>query len=63
MRFTWEFSYRDCPPFLAEDWSKVDRQAEVKWFRTAFAKELQQAAERIGSEPTFHWGLVHWFFA
>jgi hypothetical protein len=30
----------------------VDRRAEVRWFRAAFAAEL------FGGGPTFHWGLV-----
>jgi hypothetical protein len=63
MLLLWYFTMRDCPPFLAEDWSEIDRQAEVEWFRSAFAEELQQSAEQIGSEPSFRWGLVHWFIS
>jgi hypothetical protein len=61
MRFAWHCIEGEVPPFVATEWGAVDRQAELAWFRTAFADELRQWAKQIGSEPTFHWGAVHWY--
>ena len=61
MLFEFSFIENYGPPFMAEDWCAINRRAEVKWFRKAFAEELQQFAKQIGSKPTFHWGLVHWY--
>jgi len=45
---------------LATDWTAVNTQLEIEWFRVAFGVELSHASRLMGEEPTFHWGLVHW---
>lgn len=46
-------------PFPAPaDWAGLDRRAEVRWLRSAFAAELGRAGELFGGRPTFRWGLV-----
>lgn len=41
-----------------EDWSQIDPQDEIQWFRLAFAAELGRAAELFGLPPKLQWGLV-----
>jgi hypothetical protein len=38
----------------------ADRAAEIEWLRTAFAPELRQFEEFLGSAPAYGWGLVSW---
>jgi hypothetical protein len=40
------------------DSARLDRRAELRWFRSAFAAELARAAELFGRPPRFRWGLV-----
>jgi hypothetical protein len=40
-----------------------DAEAELRWFQSAFAAELDRATEYFGRPPAFHWGFVaeqHW---
>ena len=46
------------PHPMPTDWSRLDRRAEVRWFRSAFAAELDRAAQLFGRPAKLHWGLV-----
>jgi hypothetical protein len=48
------------PQQMVTDLTALDRQAEVEWFRAAFAAELAEVARLSGLEPSFRWGLVYW---
>ena len=48
------------PQQMATDLSALDRQAEVEWFRAAFATELDEVVRLSGFAPSFRWGLVYW---
>jgi hypothetical protein len=45
---------------MVTDLTALDRQAEVEWFRAAFAAELAEVVRLSGREPSFRWGLVYW---
>lgn len=55
------FCYGDAPVLDVLDLGAVDREAEVRWFREAFAPELRTLADYFASDPVLRWGLVHWF--
>jgi hypothetical protein len=59
MRFHWN-RFDDDYGEMATDWTELDRQTEIAWFRTAFARELALSAQLLAAEPSFRWGLVHW---
>jgi hypothetical protein len=42
------------------DWSMADPAAEVEWFRTAFAPELDLLRKVFGESLWLCWGLVYW---
>ncbi len=40
------------------DWRDLDQGAEVRWFRSAFAAEIERACRLFGGPPEFRWGLL-----
>ncbi len=48
------------PGQMMTDWTTLDRQAEVEWFRATFAAELAEVVRLSKLEPAFRWGLVYW---
>ena len=42
------------------DIQNVDVKAEIEWFRTAYAPELQKLEEAFGN-LTVGWGFIQWF--
>jgi hypothetical protein len=44
---------------VGADFRGLDREAEVKAFRTASAREPEAMAEAAGCEPLFGWGVIY----